>query len=68
MSTRAFIGEPADARGNALPCACCDRRARLKVGAEPRCMRHATASLPLEQQREADAARRARLRERLERR
>lgn len=37
---RAFMGEPADENGMALPCALCDRRARHWLGAEPRCGRH----------------------------
>ncbi len=66
---KAFIGEPHDGNGNAVPCALCDRLARMRVaGGEPRCMRHATSSLPADEQRALDAARRAKLKERLERR
>lgn len=65
---RAFIGEPHDGKGNVVPCAFCDRQARISVAGQPRCMRHATTSLPADEQRAADAARRARLKERLERR
>lgn len=67
---KAFIGEPADANGNRIPCARCDRLARQLVGPdrEPRCMRHLTDTLPADQQREADAAKRAKFKERVERR
>ncbi len=67
---KAFIGEPADEHGNALPCTRCDRRARSRVGPnrEPRCMRHLSDTLPLDQQREIDAARLARLKASFERR
>lgn len=68
MPQKAFIGEPADENGNAIPCALCDRRARHRVGTEPRCMVHITLAMPAEQAREAAAARRAKLKERLERR
>jgi hypothetical protein len=39
---RAFIGEPRDAKGNALTCTYCDRRARERIGAsrELLCSRH----------------------------
>ena len=45
---KAFIGEPADGAGNALPCARCDRRATTRVGPErePRCSWHVTDTLP----------------------
>lgn len=58
---KAFIGEPADASGNVVPCTYCDRAARISVQGEPRCMRHVTTALPPDDQRAADAARRARL-------
>lgn len=42
---RAFIGEPADERGERLPCHYCDRRATVRLGpsrpqALPLCSRH----------------------------
>jgi hypothetical protein len=42
---KAFIGEPSDERGNAVPCHYCDRRARYRLGvtralALPLCSRH----------------------------
>lgn len=68
MPLKAFVGEPADENGNQVPCALCDRKARTRVGGEPRCYVHETVSLPSDQAREAAAARRAKLKERLERR
>lgn len=68
MPAKAFIGEPADENGNQLPCALCDRRARTRVAGEPRCSRHETEMLPGNLAREAAAQRRAKLKERLERR
>lgn len=42
---RAFIGEPADERGERVPCHYCDRKARTRIGpsraqAIPLCSRH----------------------------
>lgn len=68
MPQKAFIGEPADEKGNAIPGALCDRRARHRVKGEPRCMVHITLTMPADQAREVAAARRAKLKERLERR
>lgn len=49
MARRAFIGEPSDRQGNAIPCTRCDRRATTRVGEarEPRCSWHVTETLPL---------------------
>lgn len=59
---KAFIGEPADANGNVVPCTYCGRRATWRIGAEPRCSRHLNGAgpLPEREQREVEAARRAR--------
>ena len=63
---RAFVGQPADARGNALPCDYCDRVAIWRIGpkggkAELLCSRHDVGgSLKGDAPREAEAARRAR--------
>jgi hypothetical protein len=45
MPMKAFVGEPADADGNVVPCTRCDRRGSTWVqgerGLEPRCSWHA---------------------------
>lgn len=57
---KAFIGEPADERGNALACVSCSRRARYRVGDEPRCGVHLTDTLPDAQRQSLAASRRDR--------
>lgn len=63
---RAFIGEPADPKGNALTCRYCDRRARERIGAErePLCSHHDPGGRLKPQQRNVARAR-ARSRTRL---
>lgn len=60
---KAFIGEPADAQGNQVPCARCDRAARHRVEGEPRCSRHLFDTPPASTRNEANARRRARARQ-----
>lgn len=60
VALKAFIGEPRDAAGNAIPCACCDRRAITRVAGEPRCSWHVTESLPAHARRGLEASRRDR--------
>jgi hypothetical protein len=65
---RAFIGEPADERGNVVPCHYCDRRAYIRLGpsrakALPVCRRHnADGSLATRAQIEVKRRSRSRLR------
>jgi hypothetical protein len=60
---KAFIGEPADQHGNAVPCASCDRRARSLVSGEPRCALHEFDTPPAALRNQAEASRRARRRQ-----
>jgi hypothetical protein len=60
MPVKAFIGEPADRHGNALPCARCDRRATARVGGELRCSWHLTEALPAAVRRGLQSAHRDR--------
>lgn len=59
---KAFLGEPGDDRGQAVPCHYCDRRARDRIG-PTRCSRHKPdGSLYSSVRQEAIARRRTRAR------
>lgn len=60
---KAFIGESADAQGNQVPCARCDRAARHRVEGEPRCYFHWFDTPPASTRNEVEARQRARARQ-----